>query len=568
MTQRSNMQQHYLHTLSFLCLGLFLGMLMSACGNLPTQARAAAEKTILDRELAHAQSIGVPATMLNPIIQQEKNVSETHAPLALFSHQSANQYYANQANIYQTLTIQVRGLQYQATQQASYQASHDITAFSTILAQRRSQGFVEAKSFEPQLNQVQRVMQKARYPKDFQDVSQQSTQAASALNLLGTANDDLIALKHLITTMKSSNLDTSVLEQQANADVQHFRVAKTPFDFNSIIEQISAQITSAQAITTLAIPYVGQMKLNQFQSSINAVKRYGGDTSSYQHMYDTDKSLLDSGNYTKFSSLIDSDLSNIGTLVAKHQANHDFNLVMNEAKTWGHAHQYHDDWDGQNYDEAYEYWNGTLSNIQDDLGTAQSRNDYQTIIDEVKQQTILFHAEQADAMDHTPVDQAHRSDLNLMKTFNILSGKVIVTSLISDEARVYQNGKLIRAIPVVTGIPDKPTPPGFTQITTRQSPVTFKAFDQDKSSPFYYPDTHINYAMMYHVGEYYYHDSWWRAPDDYGLGKKFPHYAPEAFNMGTHGCINMSLDQAAWLWDFTASVDATHNPEPVYSIVY
>jgi lipoprotein-anchoring transpeptidase ErfK/SrfK len=133
--------------------------------------------------------------------------------------------------------------------------------------------------------------------------------------------------------------------------------------------------------------------------------------------------------------------------------------------------------------------------------------------------------------------------------------------------RVYQGGKLIHETPIVSGNPDKPTPPGFTQIYNRQSPAIFKAFDQNKNSPFYYPDTPINYAMEYHVGEYYYHDSWWREPDDYGYGKKYPHYAPNAFNDGTHGCINMSKDEAAWLWNFTQSVDAS-NSVPVYSIVY
>jgi hypothetical protein len=115
---------------------------------------------------------------------------------------------------------------------------------------------------------------------------------------------------------------------------------------------------------------------------------------------------------------------------------------------------------------------------------------------------------------------------------------------------------------VVTGMPAKPTPPGFTTITNRQSPAVFTSFDQDPSSPFYYPATPIHYAMMYHVGQYYYHDSWWRAANDYGPGTQYPHYAPAAFNSGTHGCINMSLTEAAWLWNFTNTTDT------VYSIVY
>jgi hypothetical protein len=382
------------------------------------------------------------------------------------------------------------------------------------------------------------------------------------LQLLGTASNDLTTLKNLITTMKSSHLDTTALEQQSQTDTQDLRRATAPDDFSTVLSHINAQITSAQTVTTQAIPYVGQAKLNQFQASIDAYQRYGGNPASYQQMHNTDTSLLAHGDYTRFATQIDTDTKSLQLPLVKLQTTYDFNQLMNDAKNWGHAHQYHDGWDGNSYDEAYEYWNGTLFDVQDELSNAQTLDDYQSILSTVQQQQLLFNAEKADANDHTAVDQAHQSDQSLMKSFNISTGSVIVTSLITDEARVYQNGKLVRAIPVVTGVTDKPTPPGFTQIFNRESPATFTSFDQNKDSPFYYPATHINYAMEYHVGEYYYHDSWWRAADDYGLGKKFPHYAPTANNMGTHGCINMSLDDAQWLWGFTSG------SQTIYSIVY
>lgn len=403
---------------------------------------------------------------------------------------------------------------------------------------------------------------KVQQPKDVQHISQEPTQAKESLRLLDTANNDLISLQALITTMKDSHLDTTAFEQQSNMDIQDLRQASTSDDINTIINHLNAQIISAQANSTQAIPYVGRANLRQFQDSIDAFQHYGGNSGPYQQMHDADMSLLANGNYMKFTVQIDADMKSLQLPLAKLQATHDFNQLMNETKSWGHAHQYHDIWNGNNYDEAYEYWNGTLYDIQHELLSTPTIDDYKSILSEVQLQTLLFRAQKANYDDHTPVTQVHQSDLNLMKHFNVSTAKVIVTSLIIDEVHVYQDGKLIRAIPVVTGAPEKPTPPGFTQIFKRVSPTTFTSFDQDIGSPFYYPATHINYAMEYHVGEYYYHDSWWRAADDYGLGKKFPHYAPAANNMGTHGCINMSLNNAQWLWDFTSG------SQPVYSIVY
>jgi hypothetical protein len=555
-------------SLSLMSVALLFALLLSACGNPPTQQSATQNKAELDKQIAYAQSIGVPANMLRPIIDQENTLGGTHEPFSLFSSQPATNYYANLSQNYAILTTQVKGLEDQATQQIGSQASQSLKDFQAMVSLRQSQGFVEAKTFATQLQQVQTQMNKANTPGQYMQVYKAAQQSTEALDLMGTANDQLNQLRNQVTTLKSSKLDTSALEVDVQNDVQNFRKATTASDFNTISQQLNAQLQTANALSTLAIPYVGQVKLSQFQDQINKMKSYDGDATTYQKEYDTDKSLMDNNNFVKFSSQIDQDLAGIQTPVLQLQATHDINALINETKAWGNAHQYHDDWNGQDYVQAYEYWNGTLWDIQNtQIPNAATADDFQTIINNIQQQKTLFQAEEADLNDNTAQTQPHQTDLNLMKTFSVSNDKVIVTSLISGSMRVYQGGKLIHETPIVSGNPDKPTPPGFTQIYNRQSPAIFKAFDQNKNSPFYYPDTPINYAMEYHVGEYYYHDSWWREPDDYGYGKKYPHYAPNAFNDGTHGCINMSKDEAAWLWNFTQSVDAS-NSVPVYSIVY
>src|SRR2546421_8863473 len=91
---------------------MLVALLVSACGGDPqTQQKAGASKTSLDKAIAYAQSIGVPKTMLTPIIQQESQINNTNAPITLFNGQPASDYYANLTQGYQVLTVQVQGLE-------------------------------------------------------------------------------------------------------------------------------------------------------------------------------------------------------------------------------------------------------------------------------------------------------------------------------------------------------------------------------------------------------------------------------------------------------------------------
>ena len=115
--------------------------------------------------------------------------------------------------------------------------------------------------------------------------------------------------------------------------------------------------------------------------------------------------------------------------------------------------------------------------------------------------------------------------------------------------RVYDHSKLIKAFQVTTGQPNKPTPPGSWWVESHQKNITFKS-DDPKTSPYWYPDTPIHYAMQYHSNGYFIHDSWWRA--EYGPNTQFPHQdttGDTAADVGSHGCINMFLNDAQWVYN-------------------
>lgn len=534
----------------FISVAFMMTLILSACGDPQQQQQANKNKAALDALVAHAQSIGVPAAQLSAITQQEKRLSQTNAPLTLFSNQPATDYYSNLAQNYNILTVQVRGLEMQETQQSGYQASHDLKQFATLLSQRQAQGFTEVKNFNGQLTQAQKEMTQAQYPKQYQQISNDAQEATESLQMLGTANDQLTSLQNQVKQLKNSKLDTTALDQQIQNDLTQLRSATKPNDFSTIMSRLDAQTQQASTLTLQVIPYVGAQKLSQLNGSITDMKKYGGDTTKYQTMYDTDKVALSNAksanDYIKFSTQMDNDLNSIHLPLMQSQAQFLLQHLSQGVTAFNDSHPFHDTFDGKTYTQGYEYLQRTVPDTQDDLSVAQTSDDYQAVLDEIKDGQAHFDAMQVEFADKTPYTSAHESDLTLMKYHNVMSGMVIVASLVDESMRIYQDGKLVKAFLISSGQFTKPSPPGFTHIFKRQSPATFKAFDQDKSSPFYYPDTHINYAMEYHVGEYYFHDSWWRTV--YGPGTEFPHSDPAASNTGSHGCINLSQNDAAWLY--------------------
>lgn len=536
---------------------LFL-FLLTACGGDPQlHQQADTNKTSLDTALAHAHSVGVPNTLLQSIEQQEQQLSQTNAPLSIFSDQNTNNYYTNLTQRYQMLTTQVRGLTTQSTQQLDYQATLDLQSLAGILSQRQAQGFVEAKTFANQLTQYQNQMAQAQYPKDYIQISQKARNSATALHLMGSTFDNMKALQQTILQLQASHLDVTALKQQADYDLQLFRAASTADDFTNLNNQLSTQLQETVTFSAQAIPYVGAVKLKQFQTNITTLKQYGQDTSSYQKALSNDQAALSKAvslsDFLKVSAQIDNDLNAIQIPMTQGQASYLVKQFHQEVTNWGNAHMYHDSFNGSSYTTDYEYdQQGIGSDLDVALQTAQTIDDYQAVIDLANNDMFNLKAMQTDYNDKTAWDQSHATDIQLMKNYNVMTGQVIVVSLIEQTLRLYQDGKLVKAYLITSGQFDKPSVPGFWHIFLRQSPTKFKS-SEPKGSAFWYPDTKINFAMEYHDGGYFLHDSWWRV--NYGPGTNYPHYdtgGDESFSgNGSHGCINMQEDQINWLYHNT-----------------
>jgi hypothetical protein len=540
-----------------LTAALLLTLLLNACGDNPQkQQMAAHSETSFEKELAYARSIGVPESLLQPLVQQAQGLKQTHAPWTLFSNQPTTTYYTNMSQRYQMLTVQLQGLETQATEQLDFQANTDLQNFASLLAQRQAQGYVAAsfKNFANQLTQDQNLMIQAQYPKNYVQISTDAKNAMQALRLMGPTYDALTSFRNVTAQLKASHIDVTALTQQEQYDVEQFRKASKPGDFTHLIDQINTQLQTTTALSTQAIPYVGASKLHQFSIDIDQMKEYGLTTSNYQQQLDADKRALDKSrtlnDFLKVSAQIDSHMNAIQIPLLQGEANSLLRQFHHEVDNWGNTHQYHDAYNGNAYNLDYEYnQQGIGSDLDNAVQSAQTKDDYQAAIDLINNNMLNLKAMEIDYSDATPWNSAHATDMQLMHHYNLTSGQVIVVSLIEQSLRLYQDGKLVRAFLITSGQSDKPTPPGYWHIFIRQSPTKFKS-SEPKGSAFWYPDTNINYAMEYRDGGYYIHDSWWRV--NYGPKTNFPHVdsgGDQSFaGNGSHGCINMQKDEAGWMY--------------------
>lgn len=542
-------------------IALLLVLLFSACGNDPQtqqmQQQARQNKTALDQVIAQARDIGVPNAALQPVLSQITALSRTNAPITIFSNQPATDYYTNLAQRYTMLTTQVRGLEAQSTQQSDYQATIDLQTLGNILAQRQAQGFNETKTFADQLAQDQSLMAQAQYPKNYIQISDNAKATIEALRLMGPAHDELTALQQVIKQLKASHLDTTALEQQEQYDLTLFRQASKPEDFTQITDQVNTQLQETVALSTQAIPYVGAAKIREFTGYIQQMSQYGMDVTAYKKSLDADQTSLDAAqtlsDFLKVSAQIDKDLASVQFPLLKGKTNYLLSQFHQEVASWGNSHIYHDAYNGGSYRLDYEYdQQGIGPDADYAVQTAQTQDDYMAAIDLINSDMQNLKAMEADYSDNTPYNQPHAADMHLMQSYGLTSGQVIVVSLIEQTLRLYQNGQLVKAFYITSGQYDKPSLPGYWHIFFRESPTVFKS-SEPKGSAFWYPDTKINFAMEYHDGGYFFHDSWWRA--NYGPGTNFPHFDSSgdvqfSYN-GSHGCINVQEDLAGWLYNNT-----------------
>ncbi|HLV97165.1 MAG TPA: L,D-transpeptidase [Ktedonobacterales bacterium] len=524
-------------------LGVGLLLFLSACGTpTPMGQSAQQEQARLNTEIAQAVKLGVPDNMLVPIRQQESRVANSLAPVSIFGDKNSDGSYQNAITSYKVLESEVASVVAQAANQARYQANQDIQGFEAMLQQRQNQGFAnEIPAYESRMAQVQQQFKAGVTPNDFYQVSAYAKQQTEALQLLWPAYQQLQSLQDSINRMKQAKLNTALGQQEYQNDLATFRAASVPDDYQKLMSTLSAQIDQLAADQVAAIPFIGAAMLNTFQQQITQAQTYGVNVSTFQQQLAQDQQALQNAHslqdYLTLSSRIQSQMNNMQGVVIKGKTNYDLNqlkaLIATTAIT--NDYEYRDGTDAYGDQESY-------------YQQAQTNDDYQAVDNQVLILLQNLHALLANLKDTTAHNQPHATDLQLLQDDQAMKGKAVVVSLTEQTMRLYDNGQFVKSIPVATGRMEAPSPPGDWSVFYMGTNLTFKS-DEPPNSPLWYPPTPINYGMEYHADGFFLHDATWRCY--FGPGSNLPHgdeCSGIYSNDGTHGCVNMTLDNTAWLY--------------------
>lgn len=544
-----------------LLAGVISGVLLltSACGgDSHLQQQASQARSQLAQQIQQAENNGVPASSLQPILQQEQSLNSSSAPFSLFDNAPANKFYQNQISSYQQLLSKLQEVVAITTGQDQGQAQQDLANFKQALTDQQAQKVGDLAAFSLQYTTYENRLAAARFARDYLAISTDARNALSAMRLMASTYGQLTTFKNAINQMKQANLDVTAMQSQYSSDLNVFNSATTTGDFNNLSTMLNAQYQLAVVSSIQSLPYVGAAKLQEFQSQINDLKTYGMDTGPYVKLYNADKTSMTKATtiseYLSVSNKIDSDMASMHGDLVQGESWYLIKELDRQAHAWGQAHLFHDKFDGKDYllDSGYTmdgigYW------LQRENGWSYTTADYQSVVDDDQNEFFNFQMMQQDYNDPTPYNKVHQTDLEMMQHYPSLQhGSVIMVNMIEEALRFYVNGKLVNSFLVTTGREERPTLPGVWTTQDRKAPTEFKS-DDPQGSPYWYPPTHINYAILYHWGGFFVHDAWWRV--NFGPGTQFPHYdtgGDESFaGNGSHGCVNVQEQQAAWLYAHT-----------------
>ena len=545
------------HFMLVLVLFGLAATLLSACSSdSPAAQQANKSQQDLANTIRYAQNVGVPNSSLKTVLAQQQQINGTMAPIALFNQQSDINYYRNLTMRYQQLKTQTQGIIQVTTEQFGQQAQTDLDGLQHAIAANQGTN-VPLIAVTQVYNNNQQAMQKAQYPKDYAAIDTNAKNAVSTLNMMPATIRGLQTLGQALTLMQQNKQNVTDLQKQYNGDQDALTKAVTPHDLQQINQSVDGLNQQATTRFKQVIPLLAKAKVDEFSGDVQQLKKYGMDDSTYQQELSAAQAKLPSvktmQDYEAFSSQLDGEMTPLQTDLLKGQATTLLQQFHTEVNNWGNANQFHDTFNNQNYpmDGAY-MGNGIGDDLDNELNNAQTQSDYQNALTDIQNEMFHLQVMEQNYTDKTPYDQPHKSDMDLINYYKLNNDQVIVVSFTEEALRVYDSGKLVKSMLVTAGRPELPPVPGLWTPLWRLTNTVFKS-PYPQGSPYWFPDTPINYAILYHLGGYYLHDSWWR--NDYGPGTQFYHIDSSgnvSADYGTHGCINMPTPEAQWIYSNTS----------------
>ncbi len=520
--------------------------------------QVALSKVQLDAQISQARAVGVPASLLQSVQKQEQQLDGARNNLFVSGLFDAGAY-QKLAQSYRALSSKLPAIVALATEQAQEQAQQGVQDFQVALSQAavRGTGSYNLDTFSLQFSEDQLALETAKTPGDYAAISQNARQGILALGAMENVESQLSDFDATIGRLMAAHVDVTAMEAQYQNDLTTFASAHQVGDFQNLSALIDAQYQQVVVGSVQAFPYVSVTKLNEFQNQVRQLTTYGLDARPYQQRLQSDEIMMERATTVYddllFLKQVDADMASMHGELVQGEAHYLVREFDQEVAAWAKAHPYYDSFDGHTYalDSGYMQ-QGIGASVDNDLASAQTTADFEAMVAEAQNALFNLSMLEADFNDHTPYNQVHAADLQMINHYKLQKRTVLMVSLVEQTLRVYQNGKLLRAFYVTSGRAELPSLPGVWATLDRKSPTIFKAADP-KGSPYWFPDTPINYAILYHWGGYFVHDAWWRA--SFGPGTQFPHQdagGNTAYNFdGSHGCVNLTESDAAWVYQHT-----------------
>lgn len=534
--------------LALLALALLAVLLSAVPGALTVRSDAVSARIRLEQELIRAHDqLSIPSYLLQPVADGERRVRTSAGPLDAGGEAAAASYTRLQRQL-QTI---------EATSDAALRdrANADLQAFTLLL--NTAQSLPGTDKYQRRLDGALRRITSANTTADYADLDADLTTQIAALRAMTPAYQKLQALATRLRGRELLGTPSALGAAAYSQDVRAFQNAGAASDYTRLGRVIDGQMMQLRAELAAALPTRAPAVLRTLQSHIATLRALGEDVSAFQPAVSQLARALASASapadVAALAGAMDEQGDALVLPLARAQAYQDlaaFQRLLATAQRIPIISPY----DGRRYPSAAEYATeepgyGGLGAVESELDGALSADDYQRADNDVRQLTLLLQTMLDNMRDRTASGLPHAADLRLLQHYGLSAGKVIVISLREQTARFYDHGVLVKWSYVTTGRPERPSPPGLHHATEKLSPTTFLS-NESRDSPFWFAPTPVKYAIAYQQGGFFLHDGWWRKA--FGPGTNLPHHEPNAFNGGSHGCINFPPAVMPWVYAWTS----------------
>ncbi|GCE48218.1 L,D-transpeptidase-like protein [Thermosporothrix hazakensis] len=551
------LRERFLQIIALLLLLGILGIaLLNGCGS-PSALQNQAEASYLKLETAitTARSAGVSEQQLAPVLLRKQLIIE-QAPMTLFQTQVYHEYYHRSIEEYAQLQTEVQRILQQATIQAQRQALQDLQALQRSLEGAQQRGF-PVNGLQEKLKRTQQQSLHAQLPREFAAISAEAQRTNKVLTLLPENRRLFQEVQGALSIMQKAHLNTEAIQKQYKSGQQLFARQDSPESILQVHRLLTTTLKQAKEQALQALPSLTTSSLQALETDINAFQHYGGDPEQYTRWLREDwKAVPTISTYEEYSSFaqkVQAHQQIVHQALLRQEGDYRLQQLSQDITTWASMHPWYNGYDGGLYDLNAGYMEqGVFSDLRHALADAQTDAELARALQDIKNAQFNHQLLKENYRDRTPFDQPHNTDKQALLYYGVEQKLVIVVSFTEQALRVYQQGRLLRAFYVATGRPELPSLPGFWPVLQRLSPTKFTS-PYPPGSPYWYPDTPINYAIMYHQGGYFIHDTAWRGT--YGPGSQFPHQDASrnqtSAGTGSHGCINLPVEDMQWLYQHT-----------------